>query len=783
MSMATSIRVRGQVQGVGFRPFVWHLATESGITGNVWNDAEGVLIQAWGDKAVLENFQKQIQQQAPPLARIDSIEYSLLDAEPIPETFTIKASPVADGIATASVTPDAATCPHCLMDIHNPSDPHHGYPFTSCTYCGPRLSIVRSIPYDRANTSMAPFRMCEACQTEFDNPADRRFHAQTSACPECGPQLWLEDGSGNKLELASSEQIISRTASLLQEGHVVAIKGIGGVHLAVDAGNDAAVSRLRTRKQRYAKAFALMAADIESIARYASVKDAEAQLLTSTAAPIVLLARNPDSEQLPEGIAPGQSRLGFMLPYSPLHSLLMRQLNRPIVLTSGNRSDEPQCIDNDDARKRLSGIADYFLLHDRDIVNRLDDSVAAVMDGKPRLLRRARGYAPAPILLHESFANAPRVLAMGGELKNTFCQLDNGKATISQHLGDLENAATHSDYRQALSLYAQMYGFDPEAIAVDMHPDYFSTRLGHGMADDSDLPLIAVQHHHAHVAAVLAEHQLPLDTPPVLGIALDGLGFGEDGTIWGGEFLYVDYSSSKRLGCCQQLPMPGGAQAMIEPWRNTFAHLHALGWGEIEAAFGDSDIVRFLSDKPVPLLNGMIERKVNSPLTSSCGRLFDAVAAALGICREHAAYEGQAAIELETLAQQAYNTNLQPYPYRFDTAADGIMHISWQPMWQALLNDLIQGIEHPIIAARFHRTAGAAISEMATQLCHKHIINTVALCGGVFQNRLLLETVASELRHSGQQVLIPRHLPLNDGGICLGQAVVAAAKRLKDKTT
>jgi len=779
--MATSIRVRGQVQGVGFRPFVWHLATQSGITGNVSNDAEGVLIQAWGDRATLANFQKQILQQAPALARIDSIEDSPFDAELTPKAFTIEASPVAAGITTASVTPDAATCPHCLTDILNPSDRHHGYAFTSCTYCGPRLSIVRSIPYDRANTSMAPFHMCAACQAEYNDPADRRFHAQTNACPACGPQLWLEDDSGNKSELASSEQIMLRTAALLQEGHIVAIKGIGGMHLAVDAGNDAAVSRLRSRKHRYNKAFALMAADIETIAHYATVEDAEAQLLSSTTAPIVLLAPNPDGKQLPEGIAPGQSRLGFMLPYSPLHSLLMRQLSRPIVLTSGNRSDEPQCIDNDDARKRLSGIADYFLLHDRDIVNRLDDSVAAVIDGKARLLRRARGYAPAPILLHESFAGAPRVLAMGGELKNTFCQLDKGKATISQHLGDLENAATHNDYRQTLGLYAQMFGFEPEAIAVDMHPDYFSTRHGHGMADDSDLPLIAVQHHHAHVAAALAEHQLPLDTPQVLGVALDGLGFGEDGTIWGGEFLYADFASSKRLACFQPVPMPGGTQSILEPWRNTFAHLHALGWEEIETAFGETDIVHFLSDKPIPLLSSMIDRKLNSPLTSSCGRLFDAVAAAVGICREHAGYEGQAAIELETLAQQAFSMQLQPYPYNFEDGADDIIRINWQPMWRLLLDELQQGIERPVISARFHRTVADAISTLSQRLCHTYGIDTVVLCGGAFQNKLLLENVASELLNIGQKVLISQQLPANDGGICLGQAVIAAAKVLKEK--
>jgi len=775
--MAISIRIRGLVQGVGFRPFVWHLATQLGITGTVCNDSEGVLIHARGDSAVLETFQQQIMAQAPPLARIDSMQCSALQVSPSPTTFTISASRDG-GRATAAVTPDAATCPHCLTDILTPSARHYDYPFTSCTYCGPRLSIVHAIPYDRANTSMAPFRMCAACQAEYDDPSHRRFHAQTDACPACGPQLWLEDSSGSSLPLTSSAQIISKAAALLQAGHILAIKGVGGIHLAVDAGSNSAVNRLRALKLRYDKPFALMATDIETIARHAVIGKSEAQLLASTAAPIVLLERNPVGEQLPEAVAPGQSRLGFMLPYSPLHTLLMRHLKRPIVLTSGNRSHEPQCIDNDDARHRLTGIADYFLLHNRDIINRLDDSVTVVMAGKPRLLRRARGYAPAPVLLHESFADAPAVLAMGGELKNTFCQLVDGQAVVSQHLGDLEHAETHADYRQTLDLYAQMFDFKPEAIAVDMHPDYFSTRHGQQMADASGLPLLAVQHHHAHIAAVLAEHRMPIDSTPVLGIALDGLGFGDDGTLWGGEFLLADYTCYKRLGCFQPLPMPGGTQAIREPWRNTFAHLHALGRADIEADFSDLDIVRFLSGKPLHLLHSMIEKKLNTPLSSSCGRLFDAVAAALGICRERASYEGQAAIELECLAQTAFSGERSAYPYRLETAAESIARIYWQPMWLALLNDLQKGTDRAIIAARFHLTVSAAVSTLAAQLCHQNGLQTVVLCGGAFQNRLLLEAVSSALRNSGYQVLIAKQVPINDGGLALGQAVVAAATGL-----
>lgn len=788
MGTATSIRIRGQVQGVGFRPFVWHLASELGISGSVRNDAEGVLIHAWGEHGLLHDFRRRMSQEAPPLARIDSMECLPLDARRMPAGFNIVGSHGSGG-STASVTPDAATCPHCRDDILDPNSRHFGYPFTSCTHCGPRLSIVHAIPYDRPNTSMHGFAMCPACRSEYDDPANRRFHAQTHACPQCGPQIWLEDAAGHRLpdaqardaEEGHANHAIAAAARLLHAGKIVAIKGIGGVHLAVDAGNDAAVARLRVRKQRDDKPFALMAADLEQIARYARVCEAEKTLLSSTAAPIVLLERRHDAGHLAGAIAPGQSRLGFMLPYSPLHSLLMRHLQQPIVLTSGNRSDEPQCTDNEEARERLAGIADAFLLHDRDIVNRLDDSVSVFMGDAPRLLRRARGYAPAPVLLHESLSRSPRILAMGGEMKSTFCQLNAANAVVSQHLGDLEHAATREDYRRALALYAQMTGFTAQAIAVDMHPDYFSTRLGQQMAQATGIPLIAVQHHHAHVAAVLAEHRIAPGSAPVLGIALDGLGFGEDGTIWGGEFLLADYRQSRRLGRFQPVAMPGGTQAIREPWRNTFAHLHALGTDKFRETLGEGDMAGFFAGKPLALLHGMIDKDVNSPLTSSCGRLFDAVAAALGICRDQISYEGQAAIELESLARQAYSPGLAAFPWSISLDENGVAQIGWQPMWQALFGEINAGLERAVIAARFHLTVSAAVSEMAARLCHDHAVTDVVLCGGAFQNRLLFEATVSTLKQRNLNVLTPQHMPMGDGGLSLGQAAIAAARLLQGR--
>ena len=773
--MAELLRVRGQVQGVGFRPFVWHLARRLGIRGRVWNDGDGVCIQAWGDAAMLRDFRRRLRTDPPQLARVDTIEHAPLTGVDMPDAFVIATSRA--GGSSRVVTPDAAVCPDCLRDVLDPADRHFRYPLTSCSHCGPRLSIVRAVPYDRRHTSMASFTMCPACQAEYDDPADRRFHAQANACPACGPSTWLEYGDGRRFDGRDGEAV-AEAARLIRQGHIVAIKGIGGIHLAADAGNGEAVARLRVCKGRDAKPLALMARDAEMVAVHAEMEEMERQLLTGREAPIVLLAKRADGERLAEGIAPGQNRLGFMLPYTPMHALLMQDLVRPIVLTSGNRSDAPQCIDNDEARRRLAGIADAWLLHDRDIVNRLDDSVVAVAAGRPRLLRRARGYAPASLPLPAGFEAAPAMLAMGGELKHTFCMLSEGQAVLSQHMGDLEQAEAFQACRQGLDLYRDMFGFRPQAVAVDMHPDYLSAQLGREQAGAADVSLIAVQHHHAHIAACMAEHGRPLQAPPVLGIALDGLGFGDDGTLWGGEFIEAGYAGFARLACFKPVAMPGGNRAVREPWRNAFAQLHALGWERMRREFADVDIVRFLAERPVHVLQAMVERRLNSPPASSCGRLFDAVAAALGICRDHASYEGQAAIELESLAiSDAGDRGC--YPFRTE-AVGGMLHLGWDVLWPALLADIRQGTDRARIAARFHRTVIAAVCDTALTLCRHRNLDTVALGGGAFQNRLLLSGVTKSLRQAGLAVLVPERIPVNDGGLSLGQVAVAAARLLHD---
>ena len=785
------------MQGVGFRPTVWRLARDCGLRGSVRNDGRGVSITAWGTAQSLENFIARLHTEAPPLARIDTITRTPLTAAAQTDDFVIELSHA--GEVRTAMAPDAATCPACLAEVLDPANRRHRYPFTNCTHCGPRLSIVTAIPYDRANTSMAVFSQCPACAAEYDDPADRRFHAQPNACPECGPRLWLENADGQALLLPESIDAVDHCATLIREGHIVAIKGIGGIHLACDAGNDSAVTRLRQRKRRYHKAFALMARDVDMVRRYAKVNEQEAALLQGVEAPIVVLdklvgcadegsaslandalpssAHPAYANKLAGDIAPGQQSLGFMLPYTPLHHLLMGALEHPIVLTSGNRSDEPQCTGNADARERLTGIADYLLLHDRDIVNRLDDSVLRVAAGRPRMLRRARGYAPAPFALPAGFENAPPVLAMGGELKNTFCLLQDGKAIVSQHMGDLEDARTQRDYRHHLQLYASLFDHRPQAVAVDAHPNYLSTQRGHEFANARDVPLISVQHHHAHIASCMAEHGLPMDSPPVLGIALDGLGFGDDGTLWGGEFLRADYNHYQRLARFAPVPMLGGAQAMREPWRNTYAHLaQALGWETVKAQFAQLEIVGFLNAKPLATLDAMMARGLNSPRASSAGRLFDAAAAALGLCRESVAHEGQAAMELETLAQAEFgNERHNAYPVAV-IRQDGVRTLAWAPLWSALLTDLAHDIPPAIIAARFHWAVAEAVSRCAAELCAQHNMGRVVLGGGVFQNRLLLEGVQQGLLKTGLEVLAPEQLPANDGGLCLGQAVVAAAR-------
>jgi hydrogenase maturation protein HypF len=769
------IRVSGIVQGVGFRPAVWRLARECGIVGQVWNDTEGVSIHAWGPSESLEILVQRLQAEPPPLSRIEKIVRTTLDeAEEVPAEFRIVGS--REGEVRTGVAADAATCPECLAEVLDHANRRYRYPFTNCTHCGPRLSIVRAIPYDRVNTSMAAFPMCPRCRAEYDDPADRRFHAQPNACSDCGPRVWLTDAAGTVLPLDAGGDVIETAARLIRAGGIVAIKGIGGIHLACDAGNDTAVGRLRVRKHRYHKALALMARDIAMVARFAQVNETEAALLRDRAAPIVVL--NAAGEPLAAAVAPGQNTLGFMLPYTPLHHLLMQDMMRPLVMTSGNRSDEPQAIDNEDARRRLEGIADYFLLHDRDIVNRLDDSVLRVAAGKPRFLRRARGYAPQPILLPEAFAEAGQILATGGELKNTFCLLKAGRAILSQHIGDLEDALTLGDYRHNLDLYRQLFDHRPACIAVDEHPDYLSTRLGREQAQAEGLQLVEVQHHHAHIAACLAEHAIPLDTRPVLGIVLDGLGFGEDGTFWGGEFLLADYVGFRRLARFRPIPMPGGSRAMREPWRNTWAHLScAFGWEQLRDQYPELDIVRFLETRPLVTLQTMVDQGLNSPMASSCGRLFDAVAAAIGVCRESVSHEGQAAIELESLAAPGFREQAR-HGYPHEVNEEEIRTLGWRRLWQALLEDIHREVTPATIAARFHQGLVRAIVETAVELCRRFGLDTVVLGGGVFQNRLLLEGVSESLKGAGFGVLAPVALPANDGGLSLGQAAVAAARMI-----
>lgn len=770
------IRVRGRVQGVGFRPTVWRLARDCGLAGEVLNDAEGVLIRAWGEKAALDRFVERLRRETPPLARIDAVERQALTGRPESEWFHIGASEA--GTVSTQVAPDAATCPACLGEALDPDDRRFRYPFTNCTHCGPRLSIVYAIPYDRGNTSMAAFPMCDDCQAEYDDPNNRRFHAQPNACPVCGPQTWLVDRAGSRVRFEDDVDCIGAAARLIRGGSIIAIKGLGGFHLACDAGNDAAVSRLRQSKRRFGKPFALMARDVDEVRSYCGVNTQEEALLASSNAPIVVLAAD-GSQHLAAQVAPSQRTLGFMLPYTPLHHLLMQDLERPIVLTSGNVSDEAQCTDNDEARQRLRDIADYWLLHNRDIVNRLDDSVLRVMDGNPRMLRRARGYAPEPILLPAGFDTAPSVCALGGELKNTFCMLRKGEAIVSQHVGDLEDASCHRDFRYNLDLYRQLFQFEPSLLAIDMHPDYFSSQWGRQWAAGTGLGLEEVQHHHAHIASCMAENGLPLDTAPVLGLALDGLGYGDDGRLWGGELMQVDYTGCKRLASFQPIALIGGAQAMREPWRNTFAHLvQAFGWPDVEQHWGHVECVRHLVCKPVEALLSMVERHLNCPPAASAGRLFDAVAAAAGVCRDSVDYEGQAAVEFEALVDNAVLAEAGS-GYAFGIRRQqGIVLLSFRALWQAVLEDLADGVPAALIAARFHLGLARALTGLLL-LAHKQTgIRRVALGGGVFQNMVLLEQLCAMLRRQHFEVLVPQKLPVNDGGLSLGQAAVAAARIL-----
>lgn len=791
MIVATStleIRVRGRVQGVGFRPNVHRLACELGLAGEVRNDAEGVLIVASGTPAAMASFLERIERESPPLAQVEAVETRAL-ARALDGAFRIVESVSSGGVRT-EVAPDAAVCDACARETLSPSERRFRYPFTTCTHCGPRLGIVQAIPYDRATTTMAPFPLCAVCDAEYHDVVDRRFHAEATACHVCGPKACLvrSDGQAFDFEQASVLDDVDAALGLIQRGEIVAIKGLGGYQLACDATAGDVVARLRARKKRDAKPFALMARDIEVIRRYAAVSAEEERLLRSPEGPIVLLAAS-GAEALPEVIAPGHRTLGFMLPTTPLHLLVLQRMASPVVMTSGNVSDAPAVIDDDLARQRLATIADYLLVHDRVIANRIDDSVARVMDGRARVLRRARGYAPAPIRLPPGFEAAPPLLAYGGELKSTFCLLAGGDAVLSQHQGDLEDRDTRDDYGKNLALYAALFEHAPRALVVDRHPDYASSQLARRRAIAERLPLFEVQHHHAHAAACLAENGWPLDGPAVLGVVLDGLGLGDDGALRGGEFLLAGYRNATRVGTLKPVAMIGGDQASREPWRNLYAQIVAeMGWSAFVSRFGELEVHRRLAEKPLQVIDRMLAVGLNVPLASSCGRLFDAVAAAVGVGFERQDYEGQAGAMLESLVdEEALHDEAEELAYGFTIArldGTGLPCVQAGAMWRALFEDLALATPPGIVAARFHRGLARVITAMAVELKDKAEtpgFDTVALSGGCFQNRVLFEATAKRLRAAGFAVLTHARVPPNDGGLALGQVAVAAARLIDSR--
>lgn len=783
-AQSLEIRLRGRVQGVGLRPTIWRVARELGVAGEVLNDAEGVLLRVDGDAARVHALLEGIKRKLPPLARLDAIETRNCSGAFSGE-FRIAES--STGRARTEITPDAAVCPACLADIRNPRDRHHRYAFTSCTHCGPRLGIVTAVPYDRPATVMGPFVLCVDCSNEYAEPGDRRFHAQAIACPKCGPKAALIPlGSGTPYDAAAIDDI-DRAAKLLRAGVIIAVKGIGGYQLACRATDAEVVARLRRLKRRESKPFALMARDLDVIRRYCSISEEDERELTGPEGPIVLLDAGR-ARRLPESVAPGVNTLGFMLPTTPLHALLLEEIDEPVVMTSGNFSGEPPIVDDGEARERLARIAAYALVHDRPIANRVDDSVVRSIDGKRRVIRRARGFAPSPIKLPPGFAGAPDLLATGGQLKTTFCLLKEGQAVLSQHIGDLDNAANFDEYLHNLTLYRRIFAHEPAAIVVDRHPDYLSSKWGAAEALERGLALLPVQHHHAHVAACLAENGHALAGPLVLGIVMDGLGFGDDGTIWGGEFLLADYRGYRRLARLRPIPMPGGAQAVREPWRNLYAHMKALfAPDRFARCFRALDLDARSLGTAAALVDAMIEKGINSPPASSCGRLFDAVGAALGVCRRRQTYEGEAAIRLEALAQTELSGDAETrgYPFRLSEAPCGLIEIDPTPMWEAIIGDLGNGVTAATVALRFHEGLADVLVQTTTRIAERGDgvapFDTVALTGGCFQNRILFERVAARLRQSRFIVLAHADVPANDGGLALGQAAIGAAHLLSNR--
>jgi hydrogenase maturation protein HypF len=762
--VAQRITVRGVVQGVGFRPFVYRLAQAHGLAGWVLNHSGGVEIEVEGPPAALTSFVYDLEQQAPPQAHIAELQVTDVPISGHP-AFAIRHSVAAEGLYQL-VSPDVATCPDCLRELLDPADRRYRYPFTNCTNCGPRFTIIADMPYDRPLTTMRDFTMCPQCQAEYDDPLNRRFHAQPNACPVCGPRLWLEPETQR---LADEEDAVAQAARLLQDGAILALKGLGGFHLACDATNAQTVQTLRARKHRPDKPLAVMMATVEAVAEQCDVSEAERQVLTSSQRPIVLLRRKPGASVVPQ-VSQDPLTLGVMLPYTPLHHLLLRDVGRPLVMTSGNLAEEPLVCTNDEARQRLAHLADVFLMHDRDIFARCDDSVwfapAAGPRSRPQPIRRARGYAPLPVPLP---FHVRQVLACGAEKKNTFCLTRDTYAFLSPHIGDMENLDTLEHFEAMVERYQHLFHSTPEVIAHDMHPDYLATQYARRRQASGRALLQPVQHHHAHIASCLADNAYPADAGPVIGVAWDGTGYGVDGAIWGGEFLLADYRGFRRAAHLEYLPMPGGEAAIRDPRRLALGYLYALTGSLPPAPALD------VGEEARRIILQQLDRRLNCPLTSAGGRLFDAVAALLGVCGR-VSYEGQAAVALE-LAAAAYPTDPEAgpagYPFHLDAGTDGAKIIRLRPLFEGLLADLHAGAPTDKLAYRFHVTAAEIIGATCAGLAEATGVHTVALSGGCFQNRLLLALVFSRLQQAGFNVLLHRQAPCNDGGLSLGQAVVA----------
>jgi hydrogenase maturation protein HypF len=751
--MGVRIHVTGVVQGVGFRPFVYGLATRLGLLGWVRNTSAGVDLELDGNPEAIREFTFALRKEAPPLARIDEVEVEQVEPTGFREFQIVHSQPV-EG-AFQPISPDVSICQDCIEEMQDPEDRRYRYPFINCTNCGPRFTIIEDIPYDRPKTTMASFELCPQCSEEYHDPLDRRFHAQPVACPVCGPKVWLEGEQGN---VAEAEAAIQETRQLLKTGKTIAIKGLGGFHLACDATNHEAVDELRRRKLRVDKAFAVMMPDMETIEEHCYVEERERELLLSHERPIVILKRKPTSSIARE-VAPGQDTLGVMLPYTPLHYLLLeREEGFPdsLVMTSGNLSEEPIATGNEDARQRLAPLTDAFLMHDRGIRIRCDDSVMRIFKDKVYPLRRSRGYAPYPVHLHRE---ASPILAVGGELKNTFCLTKGRYAFLSQHIGDLENYETLISFEDSIVHFENLFRFKPEALAYDLHPNYMATRYALARSSQEGIPAIGIQHHHAHAAACMVENGLD-GSSPVIGVSFDGTGYGDDGAIWGGEFLLCNYHGYERLCHLSYIPLPGGDKAVREPWRLALAWLDRMG---IEAEKYPA-LINSISTPEIRIVQQQLQREINSPLTSSMGRLFDAAAALCGV-RAKVNYEAQAAIEFEALVDPEESA-----AYSFELEQGKIDPV---PVFRALLKDYLAQVQVGKIAARFHNGLAQMIVEVCKEIQSDQGVTDVVLSGGVWQNMVLVDKTVNLLRDAGLSVYVHREVPANDGGLALGQAVIA----------